>query len=280
VVGKAPGGVYLCQVNDVTSCGACCGLYNLPDLSRSFLRALLDRRTSIFASVSRKIAAIDKFAIEESRRISDSKPFAKFHHCPFVGFIGSNRSRVGCLLHPLAEGNEGIDYRGLSYYGQMACRDYFCPATHNLSPELNGILRRLELDWYSYGLIITETALHQALFDILTEYYSKDRISAYLRNDTFSVQWCRKIFTLKLTWPYRKTGKSLCHYFFEDGNYCRPEIDYERLNTAPSRYDTILRELDSEFESKEDLKKAEDLLDQKIMLPNKNYFFDFPLQGD
>lgn len=34
----APGGVYLCRVNENLSCGACCGLYNVPDLSRYFFK--------------------------------------------------------------------------------------------------------------------------------------------------------------------------------------------------------------------------------------------------
>jgi hypothetical protein len=68
--------------------------------------------------------------------ISNNQPFPEFHHCPYVGLIGNELSRVGCLLHPMAEGNTGVDFRGLSYYGGMACRIYFCPVNNICLNEL------------------------------------------------------------------------------------------------------------------------------------------------
>ncbi len=47
---QVPGGVYLCQVSAQVSCGACCGLYNVADLSRENLTRMLERRTRCFST--------------------------------------------------------------------------------------------------------------------------------------------------------------------------------------------------------------------------------------
>ena len=136
-----PGGVYLCQVGETVSCGACCGLYNVSDITRHTLSGRLENRSALFRSVSRTVQDIDRFAREIAFLESDQRPFEKFHHCPFIGLIGDRLSRVGCLLHPMADGNHGVDFRGLSYYGGMACRTYFCPATHGMMPRYKKVLR-------------------------------------------------------------------------------------------------------------------------------------------
>lgn len=262
-----PGGVYLCQVNETSSCAACCGLYNLPELSRPCLSALLERRTAKFASLPRKIDELDAFGREESVRLKGPKPYASFHHCPFIGLIGSKRRRVGCLLHPLTAGNHGIDYRGLSYYGGMACRRYFCPATVTLAPALKQILRRLSLDWYTYGLIVTEAALHQALFKRIEGVCSCDRILEKMAHERSVAKWCEQLFTLKLNWPYRHPGKSLCHYLFEAKRFSKPKIKDGRPTESPSPYAEIMDELDSHLRSQKAVKNAENFLSQLLVLP-------------
>ena len=151
-----PGGVYLCQVNATVSCGACCGLYNVADASRADLEPMLARRASAFAALPRTVAALDGFARDIQAGERQDRPFPEFHHCPFIGLIGRRHSRVGCLLHPLAEGNRGVDYRGLSDYGGLACRTYFCPATRVLPARYKSILRIALDDWHLYGLVVTE----------------------------------------------------------------------------------------------------------------------------
>lgn len=257
-----PGEIYLCQVDEVTACGACCGLYNLPNISREMLLELLTRRTSEFAAIPRKIAALDAFALKETELLHKPKPFSDFHHCPYLGLIGPAKSRVGCLLHPLAEGNEGIDYRGMSYYGGMACRDYFCPATRHLAPEVKLLLRDLEADWYAYGLVVTELKLHQAVFAELKN-RSHDKAALNCCDNIKSLsRWRKDLLMLKLNWPFRDPAKSLCHYLFDDTTHERPAIDYDRFHTSTSRYDAILRELDSRIESHKDLAQAEFFIDR------------------
>ena len=152
---EIPGGVYLCQVSETVSCGACCGLYNVAELSRDGLHAMLARRTRRFFSMSgRDLDAVLSFRkwVEDSE--PQERPFPEFHHCPYIGLIGPNLSRPGCLLHPL--GNSGIDLRGISDYGGFACRSYFCPTHDCLSAGIKILIREAARDWFEYGLVITE----------------------------------------------------------------------------------------------------------------------------
>jgi hypothetical protein len=96
-----PGGVYLCQINELVSCGACCGLYNFPDLSCETLLNSLRKRTFEFAKTPREVSAILRFGEKSHRQIQNNSPFPEFHHCPYVGLIGAELSRIGCLLHSL-----------------------------------------------------------------------------------------------------------------------------------------------------------------------------------
>ena len=58
-----PGGVYLCQVSETVSCGACCGLYNVADPSRTALQTMLAKRTARFVRLPRNMDAILDFAV-------------------------------------------------------------------------------------------------------------------------------------------------------------------------------------------------------------------------
>lgn len=151
-----PGGVYLCQISETISCGACCGLYNVADLSFDHLSAMLRYRTETFARVPRTMDAILAFKAHIEEKENQNRPFPDFHHCPYIGLIGENFARVGCLLHPLGVGNKGIDFRGLSYHGGLACGMYFCPSYRILSEPYKKLIRKSAYNWYSYGLMIGE----------------------------------------------------------------------------------------------------------------------------
>ncbi len=113
---------YLCQVGRRVSCAACCGLYNVRNLSAVGLEAMLAARTDAFDRVPRQEEAIEAFGRRQRGWTPEERPFPHFHHCPYVGLIGRGHRRVGCLLHPAVTGNSGHDWRMLSYYGAKACR--------------------------------------------------------------------------------------------------------------------------------------------------------------
>ena len=261
----APGGVYLCQVNERVSCAACCGLYNVADVSRSALEAMLTGRTLRFASIPREADAIVAFGRKTLEDQRGRIPFPEFHHCPFVGLVGQQLARVGCLLHPLAAGNDGIDYRGLSYYGGMACRVYFCPTHHRLSPSVKTIVRETADDWYEYGLIVTEASLLEAFF-IGLEHRLEAPVTA---EDILQWRTCRRLLRkfsqLKIDWPYRRlTDPGPCNYVFDDHIYTKTDATYPHGTAKPSPYDVIFRELGSGFGSEKDLRRAEEIVGRMI----------------
>ncbi len=258
---RVPGGVYLCQVNACISCGACCGLYNVADPSRENLNAMLTRRSERFAHAQRTVESIEAFARETERLEPQQRPFAKLHHCPFIGLIGEAPGRVGCLLHPLADGNGGVDFRGLSYYGGLACSTYFCMTTKDLAPRWKHILRKVLDHWYLFGLVVTEIELLTAIFEHLESRLGRP-LDATEITESATADSLRKLLTLKSRWPFRPPSHfTACHYLFKDDAYPKPVIPYDQLGAAPSLYDRILREMPSAFKDSRELGRAEALIE-------------------
>lgn len=260
---EIPGGVYLCQVSETVSCGACCGLYNVADLSRDGLLALLERRTQRFAGMpGRDLDAVLSFRKWVADSEPQQRPFSEFHHCPYIGLIGENQSRPGCLLHPL--GNGGIDLRGISDYGGFACRSYFCPTHNHLSADIKILIRNAARDWFEYGLMITEASLVQAALDATG--HAAFRLEGLEGVDIIHcMDIIRKLMDLKRCWPYRTDPTiGLIHYFFNDGLYARAPVNYAAIGTEPSRYDRIFRELGSGFGSIKALREAEAVVEELL----------------
>jgi hypothetical protein len=263
VDGENASAVYLCQVSERVSCGACCGLYNVAALSRDALEDRLARRTERFAAVTRSEDGIEAFRREIEGWTPEDRPFAQFHHCPFLGLIGETRGRVGCLLHPAAPGNDGHDLRFMSYYGAKACRSYFCPSTQSLPARYLYILRALWDDWYKYGLIITEHRLLNAVFTLL-----ENRIGRPVVPDDFPVHseashCLRELLALKLSWPYRHAGSpGPCHFLFDNGLYSRKEVQWPVAARPDAHYDIIFQELESHFGSERDVVQATALFEK------------------
>ncbi|MGD8674869.1 MAG: hypothetical protein PVG81_03605 [Desulfobacterales bacterium] len=260
----APGGVYLCQVNRQVSCAACCGLYNVADAAYGPLVSMLSERTKDFARVPRQADAIAAFGQRVQARCK-AGPFPDFHHCPFVGLIGEGHRRVGCLLHPHAAGNHGVDYRGLSYYGGMACRLYFCPAHAKLSTVIKTVVRESAVSWYEYGLIVTEARLLSEFFKALEKRLGSPLTVA----DILSREDCRRalrsVLRLKVDWPFRRRpDPGPCNYVFDDRLYPKPALGYPALTTILSPYDILFEELLSGFDTPAELKQAERMLTDLI----------------
>ncbi|MFO8083142.1 MAG: hypothetical protein R6U27_02335 [Desulfobacterales bacterium] len=253
-----PGKVYLCQISESVSCGACCGLYNVPDLSCEALSDSLKHRTYEFAKTPREVTEILRFGQTICQTVQNGRPFPEFHHCPYVGLIAPEYSKIGCLLHPLGDGNNGVDFRGLSYYGGMACRIYFCPSYRFIPRRFKIIVRAAMDNWYEYGLIITEYNLINAFFEEI-----ENRLATRLYLEMISPEALSAIYrllTLKLNWPFRGIRWQVVNYFFEDQKYQPPAIDYQKLKAKPSSYHKMLYALGSNFSCTQNMHQAEDML--------------------
>lgn len=256
---------YLCQVNDHVSCGACCGLYNVPVASRDALMQILKARTEHFKTTPRIVEAIFEFKAWVEMREGQDRPMPDFHHCPFLGLIGPKQATAGCLLHPQAAGNNGMDFRSVSYYGGMTCHIYFCPSTRLLPLRYKQILRSVLDDWYLYGLIVTETRLLISLFEEL-----EDRMDRPLSAEDFTThRACREalrhLFLLRVSWPFRSPeNHRIANYFFNDHLYAHPKIVSPSSGQTISRYRQILQELETDPRSEETLRQAEMYLDDRL----------------
>lgn len=260
-----PGGVYLCQVDDAVSCGACCGLYNVADPSLENLQAILEYRTGLYAQTPRTYEALENFADHITSVENQDRPFPEFHHCPYIGLIGENRDRPGCLLHPLGKGNNNTDFRGLSHWGGFACASYFCPTCHEVPARYKDILKGCADHWYIYGLFVTENHCLSNYFNLVEQ-----GLGAHLDvNQALGCQAFKTAFQgfldLKINWPYRpESFNRLGNYFFKDDLYPRDTIDYQALGLDIPACDTILRTLGTQCTGKTDLTHAIDHIGQLI----------------
>jgi len=262
---STPGGVYLCQINETVSCGACCGLYNVSDLSYEKLSDMLKYRTELFKKTPRDYDSLEAFQDIVREKEANSFPFHEFHHCHYIGLIGENEDRPGCLLHPYGKRNNNVDHRGLSHWGGFACSSYFCPTCSKLPSRYKEILRISVDNWYIYGLIVTETEMLDNLFSHLEKVVGRDlTVEEFNQNDQLQKS-IMQFFDLKTTWKFRPIGfQRTGNYFFKDNLYPREIIDYKNLGVKPSPYNKILLSLGSEFNSAAELEKAVTIISNLI----------------
>jgi hypothetical protein len=159
----------LCMPDDRKACAACCGLYNVTDGTRATLLKRLVDRTRIFHGTERTVAGLCEFESREKNRGNVSALDDAIHVCEFVGFIDADLQVPGCMLHPQAPGNGGIDLRGMCHYGSLACRSFYCPAWEELDPVHKRILVEVIDDWHLYGLVIVDLDFVNSLFGLLEQ---------------------------------------------------------------------------------------------------------------
>jgi len=253
--------IHLCQPDARKSCGACCGLYNYQDHSRSYLQNLLEMRTRLYASFGENFQA-EEYQEKAASFETSPKLLEAICNCEFLGFLDPGRKRVGCLLHPSQ--NRGEELRYHSYYGPALCANHFCPSYSNLSVvEQKSVVAVLD-DWYLYGLVITD-------IDFVKEFFRQaqdrmgDRLDPRRLEDEKVQRTVRAFFALKEEWPFVARSNRLGKYYFSFSEYQIARIEYEKKwKVKPSRFDKILVSLSSEFSTLEEVQKAEFEIDTKI----------------
>ncbi len=158
--------ISLCQRSEA-SCGACCGLYNVQDLSRESVRAELRRRTRALARVERTEAGF-RVAAEALAAAGPAPLFPSVRLCPLLGFLDAGETRIGCLAHPKATG--GPDLRACGVYDVSTCDAFLCPSHAWLSEEEATLAASaLAGDFHLYGLVITDAPFLRAVLSALEE---------------------------------------------------------------------------------------------------------------
>ncbi|MEA2014761.1 MAG: hypothetical protein U9N38_05605 [Thermodesulfobacteriota bacterium] len=253
--------IHLCQPDTDKSCGACCGLYNYADSTQESLVTRLRTRTKIFGETVRGTADLKVFSDRIKGLESSEQLYEVIYCCEYLGFLDDEEKRVGCLLHPLQ--NDGIDMRDVSFYGRELCDGHFCPSYHFLSREEKGAMIRIINDWYLYGLCITDIDLVKEYFRFtgegIYETPRPDRFEGRLKDIALS------FFSLKISWSFRsKETNRFGKYYFDGSQYMISHIDYEALGCERSRFDKIFLSLASEFSTLEELRKGEEIIQEKI----------------
>ena len=214
----------LCYPDGTKSCAACCGLYNVGDATKQALERKLESRTKIFGETERTAGALIEF--EHIVRSSEDNAAVDevIHVCEFTGFLDEDRRTVGCLLHPTAPGNSGIDLRGLCHYGSMACKAFFCPASECMEPAQREIVVQLVDDWHLYGLVATDLDFVGALFRLV-----EDRLGGPLTWQLLSryPEACgvfRQMLQWKNDWPFcRGSRLRRSRYYFKSSGDTVPD---------------------------------------------------------
>jgi hypothetical protein len=187
--------VNLCRPDNSKSCAACCGLYNVPDATRSALAQKLEARTRLFQHTQRSADAIQEYqTVVRSREATESLDPA-IHVCEFTGFLDPEHRVVGCQLHPSSASNNGIDWRGLCYYGTMACKAFYCPAWTELPHRYRDLVVQAVHDWHLYGLVVTDVDYVLSLFGLI-----EVAVGAPIRSENVRSARARELLVSMLSW--------------------------------------------------------------------------------
>jgi len=239
----------LCQPDSLKSCAACCGLYNVHDATRRSLEQKLTARTMAFAKTPRSPDALVEFeeAVRDAEGCVPLDP--AIHVCEFTGFLDETRRIVGCMLHPSAPGNAGVDLRGLCHYGSMACKGFYCPACEEIPSHQQEIVRELVDDWHLYGLVATDVDLVTALFGLAEEVLGcgleLENINGRVRRAlTDMLAW-------KDSWPFKAASTMRRSRYYFKGSMP------ERMKPVRQSMDALLESLSFTFDSELDRGAAE-----------------------
>ncbi len=196
------------------SCAACCGLYNVTDASEDSMYAELRRRSALMASIGRKVNDLLDFKefIRGANGLAQLDP--DIHVCEFIGFLDTEERTLGCLLHPCARGNDGVDLRGLCHYGAMACKSFYCPAWKDMPPRVKNMVAMIAPDSRAYGLLATDASFSLSMIRLLEIRLGHELAPQSLKMPDLK-QRLSRLLSLKYDWPdARNIKKRISNYYF------------------------------------------------------------------
>ena len=263
--------MHLCQ-RTTASCGACCGLYNRADLSRTAVRAELRRRTGVLARTPREAGAFRAAA----RALEAGAPpplFPSVRVCPLLGFLDEGEGRIGCLAHPLATG--GVDLRDCGVYDAGICESFLCPSFSWLSEEEAVIAEEATGDWHLYGLVVTDVPFLRAALGAVAEGAGAAVERRHLGDARFRAA-LRRLLALKeelapgsegifgAFTAGRAQGQDAAAPAPAEVEPVPRRIDYAALGRGASRYDAILTCVGADPRSGNDLDRLEDEVRRRL----------------
>lgn len=247
----------LCAPDGKKSCAACCGLYNVRDGTRDSLLRKLEHRTRMFTKTDRSIAGILKFESSVLESESEKPLNEAIHVCEFVGFVDEQWRTPGCLLHPTAPGNHGIDLRGLCHYGSLACKTFYCPAWQELDAVHLRIILQLIDDWHLYGLVVNDLDFIASVFGLV-----QDRIPTPLSADQNLplpvANLLKQMLAWKDAWPFKADSRIRRSRYHFKKSAIASDNDYD------AQMNTLLDAISFTFDIEEDEAEAKDFIKQTL----------------
>lgn len=252
----------LCQPDPGKSCGACCGLYNYVDSSREALVTRLRARTARYRDMVASPDDLPRYAAVTFAAEDFTKRYEVIYCCEYLGFLDAGEKKVGCLLHPMS--NNGVDMRGVSFYGQEVCAGHLCPSHHFIPRNQQLILQKIIDDWYLYGLCLTDIDLVVTYFRLIADLVGRELKPQYF-DDHLVKSIALEYFNWKTTWPFRsEDANRLGKYYFDGSQYMISHIDYEKFGRDISPFNAILLSLSSQFKTAGELERAESMIRANI----------------
>jgi hypothetical protein len=227
------------------------------DGTRSSLVQKLGARTALFAATERSVNSLVQYEDHVRELEKEAPPDPAIHVCEFTGFLDEERRTVGCLLHPSAPGNGGVDFRGLCYYGSVACKSFFCPAWEGLEPYRGEILAAAIDDWHLYGLVATDLNFVRAVFGLLEEDLGRPLDAGVLVS---SPAWgvFKEIISWKSAWPFK--GSTLVR---QSRYYARDASGTEMTDTSAC-VATILESLRFTLDIQDEMAGAKEFIVRQV----------------
>jgi hypothetical protein len=255
--------IHLCQPDACKSCAACCGIYNYVENTREHLVKRFEYRTALMDRVRSGELSLEGYSSAIRHREDGRRIFKTIYACEYVGFLNSERTRVGCMLHPMVTGGE--DLRIHSFYGREICDGHFCPSYQKISPNEGAVVLATIDHWYLYGAVITDIDFVKTFFTLAQNALGEEIRPEKVARNPVLAGMLKEYFSLKVTWPFRDTSKPrFGKYYFVGEEYDIDRIDYARLGSGVPVYDPIFLSLASSFATKDDLDRAVTKIDTLI----------------
>jgi hypothetical protein len=205
----------------------------------------MHERTDAFVSGMRRGRPIKDIKAMLLSVEAPEKLFGPIHNCPFIGFVDTERRRVGCMIHPL--NHNGREMRDISLYGAEICNGHECPSyTYLTEAQKRGVAGVID-DWYLYGLVICDIDLVKEFFTILANLLGEEIRPELLARDKVR-EAALAFFSLKESWPFSSRQNRFGKYSFSISEYrLERQLGAQLLSIPPSPYQKIFLSLASDF---------------------------------
>ena len=251
---------HLCQPGRGASCGACCGLYNFRDHSRARLTERLATQTDTLRPLPPEPEAWRAAARHLKETAREPALFPAVRVCPLLGFLDTERTRVGCLGHPKVTG--GTDLRDCGVYHAELCETFTCPSFTWLTDAQARLVQAACADWYLYGLVITDVEFVRGCLRLLEWERAGPVNPEALLARPEALEAMRRLFALKETAPERGTHAAVFGRFTPDteGEPLSRTLDYGALGARAAPEDEVVLCLGYVPQDAEALTRARELV--------------------